>query len=226
MAEHAASTSAVPLRIAHRGVRSVARENTIPAFLAAVENSALACDGVELDIHSTASGQLVVHHDPLLPGGRRIAELDRAQVAATRLADGSRLPLLEEALEAIGPLTAWIEAKTLEPAADDVLLGILREQGRLARDQVHSFDHRIIARLAGRADRPGLGVLSASYPIDPVGPVQSVGAGVLWQEWSLVDRALMGRSAEAGVGVIAWTPPAGEVGRLVALGVLGVCVDL
>jgi hypothetical protein len=58
---------------------------------------------------------------------------------------------------------------------------------------VHSFDHRIIARLGGV--HPGLrrGVLSASYPVDPAGPMSSAGATVLWQEATLIDAELVRR---------------------------------
>ena len=225
MAEHRPSTAPSPIRIAHRGVRSHALENSLAALRAAVENHALALDGVELDIHSTEGGELVVHHDPHLPDGRLISGLDRQGVHTARLADDSPLPRLEEALEAVGPLTAWIEAKTLAPEADDRLLGILREQGRIGRDQVHAFDHRIIARLAARPDAPGLGILSASRPLDPVGPAVAAGARTLWQEWSLVDAELVERCGEAGVAVIAWTVPAAEVERLTGLGVAGLCFD-
>jgi len=38
----------------------VAPENTVEAFVAA---GALGADGVELDVHRTADGALVVHHD-------------------------------------------------------------------------------------------------------------------------------------------------------------------
>jgi glycerophosphoryl diester phosphodiesterase len=226
MIDHSQSTAVGPALIAHRGVTSAALENTLPAFRAAVENRTRGCTGVELDIHSTAGGEIVVHHDGRLADGRRIAGLDRDAVAAARLGDGSPLPRLEEALEAIGPLVAWIEAKGLAPGADERLLAILREQRRLARDQIHSFDHRVIARLARLPNCPGLGVLSANYPIDPVAPVLDAGARTLWQEWSLIDRQLVERCAEAAVSVIAWTVPADEVEQLAALGVAGICRNL
>ena len=52
-----------PERIAHRGANREARENTLPAFLKALERGA---DGIELDVHATADGVVVVHQDPVL----------------------------------------------------------------------------------------------------------------------------------------------------------------
>jgi glycerophosphoryl diester phosphodiesterase len=48
-------------RIGHRGASKEFRENTLPAFQRAIE---LGADGVELDVHVTADGVAVVHHDP------------------------------------------------------------------------------------------------------------------------------------------------------------------
>ncbi len=48
-----------PLVIACRGDVEKAPENTLPAFESAIERGA---DGVELDVHRTADGELVVHH--------------------------------------------------------------------------------------------------------------------------------------------------------------------
>ena len=52
-----------PLNIAHRGARAYAPENTLPAFEKACR---LGSEALELDVHSTRDGQLVVHHDDTL----------------------------------------------------------------------------------------------------------------------------------------------------------------
>src|SRR5579862_2032486 len=85
--------------IGHRGGAGHAFENSIPAFrLAATPGSPASCDGVELDIHTTADGQFVVHHDPVLSTGEAIASLPLARVLALPLADGSTIPTLGAAL--------------------------------------------------------------------------------------------------------------------------------
>jgi len=50
---------AKPLVICRRGDVENAPENTLPAFESAIERGA---DGVELDVHPTADGELIVHH--------------------------------------------------------------------------------------------------------------------------------------------------------------------
>lgn len=51
--------------IAHRGlINSAVKENTIPAFLGAINDSRYS--GFELDVYTSKDGEFVVHHDPLI----------------------------------------------------------------------------------------------------------------------------------------------------------------
>jgi len=50
----------LPLIIGHRGAKGIAPENSLSAFKKAVE---LGIDGIELDVHLTKDGKLVVIHD-------------------------------------------------------------------------------------------------------------------------------------------------------------------
>ncbi|CAN5574683.1 glycerophosphodiester phosphodiesterase [soil metagenome] len=52
-----------PLNIAHRGGTGLWPENTLEAFECAIH---LGVDGIELDVHLSRDGQLVVHHDESL----------------------------------------------------------------------------------------------------------------------------------------------------------------
>lgn len=53
--------------IAHRGVvSSTTKENTIPAFLAAIKDAKYA--GFEFDIYTSRDGIFVVNHDPIVDG--------------------------------------------------------------------------------------------------------------------------------------------------------------
>ena len=61
-----------PTVIAHRGASGYEYENSRAAFRRALM---LDADGIELDVHATSDGLLVVHHDAELPGFGPIAEL-------------------------------------------------------------------------------------------------------------------------------------------------------
>ena len=71
--------------IGHRGASGHALENSPAAFRKAVE---LGADSVELDIHATADGVLLVHHDAHVNGVGVIADLPAAAFAGHRLPNG------------------------------------------------------------------------------------------------------------------------------------------
>ena len=211
----------MPTILAHRGASGHQLENSLAAFEAARQ---LGADGVELDIHVTADGALVVHHDAEIPGLGPIATLTRSAIRRARLENGEPIPELAEALRVLRGMEVWIELKALPPAADEHLLATIDQAPESDRSGVHSFDHRIIARLGFR--RPALrrGILSASYPVDPVGPLLDAGANVLWQAWQHIDRDLVAAVHDAGRSLIAWTvndTPTAQ--RLSGLGVDGLC---
>jgi glycerophosphoryl diester phosphodiesterase len=184
----------------------------------------LDADGVELDIHTTRDGGIVVHHDPDLPGIGPIAQLSLAEARQVRIHNGERLPLLAEVLELVGDRDVWVEVKTLPQAFDQQFLSVLDQGPASPRYAVHSFDHRIVHRL-GRA-RPGLqrGILLSAYLCDPVSVMLSVGATTLWQEWHLIDQDLVNRIHDAAASIVAWTVnEIGDLERLARFGVDGLC---
>ncbi len=210
-----------PLVLAHRGASGHAPENSLAAFELA---SQMGADGIELDVHGTRDGVLVVHHDPDLPGLGRIGDLTEREVRSVQLPNGEPIPTLAQALASAPTLQMWIEVKALPDALDAVLLAAIDADPAAERCGVHSFDHRLVKRLA-RA-RPGLrlGALTSAYLLDPAATLEATGAQALWQEWQLVDRGLVEVVHQAGGEIIAWTVnDRDRAGELAELGVDGLC---
>ncbi|HEY8197665.1 MAG TPA: glycerophosphodiester phosphodiesterase family protein [Gemmatimonadales bacterium] len=210
-----------PTVIAHRGASGYEYENSRAAFRRAVM---LDADGVELDIHSTRDGGIVVHHDPEIPGVGPIAELTLAEARQLRIPNGEPVPMLTEILDLVGDRDVWVEVKSLAPVFDHVLLAVLEKGPAPQRYAIHSFDHRIVQRLGEM--QPGLrrGILLSAYLCDPVAVMRSVGASILWQEWQQVDQELVNQVHQAGCAIIAWTVnEIGDLDRMVRLGVDGLC---
>jgi glycerophosphoryl diester phosphodiesterase len=210
--------------IAHRGASSIALENSLAAFRAAAPQGA---DGVELDVHSTADGELIVHHDETI-GGTHIAQSSAKAIAALRLQNGEPVPTLAQALGAIAPrLEVFIEVKTLDPRWDARLFETMDRGPNPSGYAVHGFDHRIVRRL--RETRPGLrcGVLSSSYPVRPLAALQDAGASILWQERTVTDEMLVRALHDAAARVFVWTvDEAADLARFIALGVDGLCTNV
>ena len=210
-----------PQVIAHRGASGHAWQNSATAFHQAVE---LGAEAVELDIHATRDGVLLVHHDADVAGIGRIAELPVSAFSGFRLPDGGPIPTLAEALELCAGLDVWVEVKTLPPSGDRELFATLDSGPNPRGYAVHSFDHRIIDRLGDARPELRRGVLLASYLLDTLPILRAVGADTLWMDTQLIDAELVRLLHDDGAQLIAWTAnEPREISRLLELGVDGIC---
>jgi glycerophosphoryl diester phosphodiesterase len=135
-----------PLVVAHRGASSLAPENSLEAFEAAI---AVGADMVEFDVRSTTDGVLVVVHDPLPP--LRYSELDPqpprledvAAVCAGRIAldvelkeagaEREVLAIVDAASFVVTSFLAEAVAATKQ-LAPDVRVGLLLDRNATAWD--------------------------------------------------------------------------------------------
>jgi glycerophosphoryl diester phosphodiesterase len=190
-------------------------------------------DGIELDVHATSDGAVVVHHDPLLPpavdspiAGRPIASLSFAELDNFELAPGVGLPTLEEVLQALGArATVYIEikARDIEARVAAVISSVPEAAARCA---VHSFDHRIVKRFGSLAPHVPTGILEVGYPVHPSSLLEAADARDLWQSCEFIDEALIAAIHGRGGRVVAWTcdDPA-QWAHFRRIGVDGICTD-
>jgi glycerophosphoryl diester phosphodiesterase len=220
----------MPELIAHRGASRERIENTLPAFIRAVE---LGADGIELDVHATRNGIVVVNHDPVPHGtpddpalaGTPIAELSLKELRMISLAPNTGIPTLAQVLRSIRPPTRmYIEVKGRD--MESAVVDAIRAAPAPERCAVHGFDHRVVPRIRSRAPEIPGGILSTSYLIDPVHALRAADARDYWIWWEHADQALCDAVHEAGGRVIVWTvnDPAAAV-ELARLGVDGLCTD-
>jgi glycerophosphoryl diester phosphodiesterase len=212
-------------RIAHRGARVELPENTLAAFGRAFERGA---NAIELDVHATRDGVVVVHHDPdvALPvstARRAIAEMTWQELDATRQLTGVSVPTLAEVLAMVPPnAMVYVEIKGagIERLVADVI-------GRSAAHcAVHSFDHATIERFKQIAPDVPRGLLFEGNAAQLDVEVQRIGAHEVWPHYSLVDADLVARVRALGARTIVWTVnDAAEARRLAGLGVDGICTD-
>jgi glycerophosphoryl diester phosphodiesterase len=214
--------------IAHRGAPREYPENTLPSFARALE---LRADGIELDVHATRDGVIVVHHDPVPRAatvdrrlaGRPIAELTHDQLRTFSVAPDVGIPTLSEVLALIGDVAVtYVELKAA--GIEQRVIDVIREGN--ARCAVHSFDHAAVARARTIAPEVRRGLLFSQRTRDPAAAMEAAGALDAWPEWPLVDADFIASVRRVGGSVIAWTVnDVGAARRLAAMGVDGLCTD-
>lgn len=206
--------------IAHRGVHDVFTENTLDAFQRALD---LGFQAIELDVHVTADGICVVHHDEsvITP---KVALSIRGTYYDTLHAAAPLLPRLDEVLElTAGKAHVHVELKNRD--VEEELANVLRESP--AETSVHSFDHEVVLRMKRFLPQLRTGILQSSRLVDSVNALKAAQATDLWQWHEFVDRALIEEVAGAGGTVIAWTVNTPSEWRVLDdLGVAGICTDL
>jgi glycerophosphoryl diester phosphodiesterase len=195
-------------------------ENTLPSFAAAI---AAGAQGIELDVHVTADGVVVVHHDALTSRGVDIARASWSELQRNGGPDAPAIPMLSQVTALVsGRVELFVEAKGagVEHAAVAALAGYA---GPFA---IHSFDHTQVARLRAMDADLRLGILFEKAPSDVRAAMDSVGATDVWPHWSLVTSELVRDVHAAGGRVIPWTVnEPGTIRAMTALGVDGICSD-
>jgi glycerophosphoryl diester phosphodiesterase len=221
--ETGASVNNRPLVIAHRGFSARFTENTMPAINAALR---LGVDYVEIDVHETSDGQLVVFHDYRLHRLCGVRGRLREKTLGELKKINSSIPTLAEVLDACrGKSRLLIEIKR----ADARKVAALIEQFQMERYTiVFSLSIPTLKTLAAanpRITRYGLiahHLRSRLKKLDRSVTVAGLGLG----RRLITSRRVVERIHRRGWSVFVWTVnrPA-EMRRLARLGVDGLITN-
>ncbi|MCL6593859.1 MAG: glycerophosphodiester phosphodiesterase [Alicyclobacillus sp.] len=221
-----------PLVVAHRGASAHAPANTLPAFELAVASGA---DALELDVHWTRDGTLVVIHDDTVDatsdGTGRVADLtyrelcrldfgyrftpDGGQTFPYR-GRGVRLLTLRDVLTRFPHTPCNIEIKPSQPPSLRQLVREIWECGAAQRVLLASFHHDVLTALR----RMGDPLATSASPREAVAflarsacrmspphrlPYCALQLPVRHRGLPVIRPPLLAAAARAGVPVHAWT---------------------
>jgi glycerophosphoryl diester phosphodiesterase len=188
--------------IAHRGEPVGHRENTLPAFAAAV---ALGADMVEIDLRRTRDGAIVVLHDQTLERlwglEASVGDVDLAEVLA--LGEGDvRIPTLTHVLGAV-PLPLMVDFTRREVVAGG--LQAVRTAGALDRCLFVTGNVAALEQLREASAEARLGLTWLDGPEPPLALLRQLGAEY-WNPWfGLLTAEGVEAVHEAGLRVSTWT---------------------
>lgn len=222
------SRAPVPLVIAHRGASGELPENTLPAYELAVAQRA---DMIEIDLHTTRDGHIVITHDEELEGlgGRgEVADATLAEIRQLDAGGGERVPTLVEVLDAFGdriPFNLELKRSTRGDydGMETAVLAEVSRRGLIERTLFSSFYDPVLAALREASAQARIALLlSLRFPHGAIERAKRLGAEAINPEWPLVDRALVEGAHAAGLAVYPFTvDELAEMRRMLDLGVDG-----
>ncbi|MBI3609603.1 MAG: glycerophosphodiester phosphodiesterase [Nitrospirae bacterium] len=207
-----------PLNIAHRGASGHAPENTMAAFRKAVEMGA---DWIELDIHLTADGHLVVLHDFTLErtaGDRRAVKVFTLEQLKTfdvglwwdEAYRNERVPTLDEVLSfAENRIKIQIELKrgsSLYPGIEKRLIEMIARHRAENRTAVSSFETDALKTLRELDRTIPLGLLTRKpRPKDILEDAKSLNVQSLHISTRRLSKEILTQAHLNGLPVYAYT---------------------
>ncbi|MER5665657.1 MULTISPECIES: glycerophosphodiester phosphodiesterase [Streptomyces] len=190
------------LTIGHRGVMGVEPENTLRSFIAA-QHAGL--DLIELDLHLSKDGALVVMHDAdvdrTTDGSGPIAEMTLAELRALDAGHGERVPVFEEVLDAV---RAPLQAEIKDTAAARALAEVMHRRDLVGRVEVSSFHDEAIAEITRLVPGVRTALIASRYGVDVVDRAVEVGAATVCLNIRRLTLEVVEHARKADLRIIGW----------------------
>ncbi|MFG2640614.1 glycerophosphodiester phosphodiesterase [Streptomyces sp. NPDC048370] len=190
------------LTIGHRGVMGVEPENTLRSFVRAEQSG---MDVIELDLHLSKDGALVVMHDAdvgrTTDGSGPIADKTLAELRELDAGHGERVPVFEEVLDAVrSPLQAEIK----DAAAARVLAEVMIRRDLVGRVEVLSFHDEALTEVTRLVPGVRTALVAEEWGEDLVDRAKAVGAGALVLSIRNLTLETVEHAHREGLRVIGW----------------------
>ena len=227
------------LIIAHRGASGYAPENTMAAFEKALE---MAAEGIELDVHLTADGEIVVIHDHTIDrtsdgkgvvGALTLEEIRKYDFGAwfDPKFKGQRIPTLGEVFEL---LEDWdgllnIEVKSgpiLYPGIEEKLVDMVKSWNFRGRIIFSSFNHYSLRDIKALDPSMEIGLLYMAGLVEPWKYAKDLNAQALHPLYYNVVPELVAGCKENGIKLNPFTiDEEKEMEMIMRAGVDGIITD-
>lgn len=203
---------------AHRGASGYYPENTISAFEEAVKQKA---DGIELDVHLSKDGYLIVCHDETLNrttnGKGFIKQYDLyelKQLDAGSWYDkkfkGEKIPLLEEVIDLVKragiDLNIEIKAGSIfYPGIEEKVLKMIDKYGIKNKVIVSSFDHYALVKVKEIDKAVRTGILYSEALYKPIDYMKTTGADAIHPNYITLKKEVVEEAHELGIDINTYT---------------------
>ncbi len=222
------------LNIAHRGFSGKYPENTMLAFKKAIEAGA---DGIEMDVHFTKDGELVIIHDELIDrttDGKGYVvdytyeELSKFDASASfkGVYGFNKIPTLREYFELVKPLPNFITNIELKtgineyPGIEKAVLDLIAEFGLEDNIIISSFNHFSVMRAKALNPDIKCGFLTGDWIYDFGAYTKARGIECVHPYHITLNEESVAEIKKNGIRINTWTVNKPEdVERLYNLGI-------
>lgn len=198
------------LKIGHRGARGHEPENTLLGFQKAID---LNVDCIELDVHLSADGELMVIHDETIDrttnGKGAVNQFSLPELKRFQIEKDQRIPTLTEVLNLIDQkCDINIELKSFETA--DKVVDLIEKyvsEKKWNYDQflVSSFDWNALQQVTFSNSRIPIGVLTETNVDLALAFAKFIKAKSIHPYFHLVTNENTAKMQEKGFQVFPWT---------------------
>lgn len=198
----------------HRGARAYAPMNTIPSFQVAINQGV---HGVELDVHLSADGELVVIHDFTVDATTDgTGEVEKMTFAELRELDagayfdpkytGTKIPTLKEVFEVMGNLGINVEIKAATAGIEFKVAELIRHFNAVDRVLVSSFNPDVLKRFRKVAPEIGIAFLyEPDAPAELMGQMLGIAHEARHPMHTMIDAEYMRAARRWNYRVNTWT---------------------
>lgn len=207
-----------PIVIAHRGASAYAPENTMSAFIRAMEMGA---GGIELDVQLTRDEYPVVIHDETIDrtgnGSGWVGKFTFLEISSFDFGswfgtefENERIPSLEAVLKLLnswdGLLNIEIKnSKILYPGIEEKVVELIRKYNMESRTIVSSFNHYSLAELKKLAPELKTAPLYDSILFEPWEYAKKLGAYAIHPAYCNIIPQVMEGCKRCGIRVNPYT---------------------
>ncbi len=199
-----------PLKIGHRGAKAHVAENTIASIKKALE---LGVDGIEIDVHKCASGELVVFHDFTLDkmtnGSGEVAQHTLEQLKSLKVNYQFEIPTLEEVLHTIDKkcmINIELKGRDTALAVCKIITYYIEIYNwQLEHFIISSFQHQELETVYNFNSQFRLGVLTKASVSDAIEFANTIYAFAIHPNVALVTKDNVSLAQDKGYKVLTWT---------------------
>ncbi|NMH87262.1 glycerophosphodiester phosphodiesterase [Flavivirga algicola] len=198
------------LRIGHRGAKGYVAENTIESIQHALS---LDVDGIEIDIHQCASGELVVFHDFTLDrvtnGSGEISEHILSELKHLKVKEQYSIPTLEDVLNLIDKkclLNIELKGKNTVEETSRLIDFYVDKKGWKYQDFiVSSFQQDLLASVYKINKKIPLGVLTDTDLDQAIAFGKTIHAVAIHPDYTMLTKTHISTIKSLGFKVFTYT---------------------